>query len=297
MRPKLHILLFSILTISSILACTLPGDQVPPQEDIPLDTMVALTVDAANLMATATQVFADASQIPPPTDQDQPPPPTDTAVPPTPTPTATNTPIPTFTPTLSPNDPALNLGSSDWNVKFDSKYDWWTYDDDPDHKAEIKNGKLLFTMIKPLGWSVWVFAAPEVTDYYLEITAKTPSDCPGKERYGLIFQTPKSSYTEGYLLQVACSGEFRLGMYDGSSWDSLIKWTSDPAINAGPDKTNKLGVMKQGKQIAVYINGQLVGKATDDSYTGEGKFGVLVHSDNTNNFTITFDNASYWELP
>ena len=297
MRSKPKALVFYIAIIIPIMACTISGSQAPTEEFISVETIVALTLEASNLLPTATQPPSDPDQPPPP-DTALPPPPTDTPLPPTlpPTATFTLTPTPTLTPTLSPSDPKQTLGNPDWERNFNSDSHWHTYAE-TDHKAEIKNGKLLFTMINPLGWSIWTFAAPLVENYYLEIIAQTPNDCPGKERYGIIFQTPKNSLNEGYLLQVACNGEFRLGVYDGSDWDTLIDWGTNSAINAGPNQTNRLGVWKHGNQIAIYINGELVGEVADSSYTGEGKFGVLILSENTNNFTITFDDAAYWTLP
>lgn len=315
MRPKLIFLVLHAFIVLVLAACTFSINE--PREDIPLDTIVALTVASssqdeeipvATIIAMTLEAIdqADGSggggQAPPATDPNQPPPPADaTATNPAPLPTATQiptqTPTETQAPTLSPNDPKLSLGAPDWSKSFDSTNDWWLYDDDPDHKAEIKNGKLLFTMINPLGYSVWAFASPVVTDYYLEISVEAPNDCTGKNRFGLIFQTPDSKYSEGYLLQLACNGNFRLGVYDGSDWKTLIAWGANPAINAGPNQVNRLGIMKQGKQIGIYINGILVGEATDNSYTGSGKFGVLILSEDINNFTATFDDAAYWVLP
>jgi hypothetical protein len=143
-------------------------------------------------------------------------------------------------------------------VDFDSEYDWNTYTD-PKHKAEIKNGKLIFTIYGPIYGARWTFAAPKINRYYLEITAMTTNVCNGSDRYGLIFGTPASKYDEGYLFQLSCDGRFRLGLYDsGGSWTNLIYWTVDSAIQAGPNQTNVIGVLKQGEAIALYVNGKLL---------------------------------------
>jgi hypothetical protein len=295
MRQKLRILLFSLLVIAITLACGNSGGGAVPKGDVPLDTMVALTINAANLAATATQAFA-VVQPPPQPDPNQPQPtPTDTVappqVPPTPTPTATNTPIPT----LSPTDPKQGLGSPSWKKEFNSDKDWNTYNN-PGDRAEIKNGKLYFTMDSP-GYSIWTFAAPWIENYYLEILATTPAACSGKDRYGLIVQTPTDKFNEGYLFNVSCSGEARFLLYDGSSNTTLIPWTSNPAIKAGPNQTNTIGIKRDGTQFGIYVNGVLIGQVSDNTYTGKGKFGVVIDADNTSNFTITFDDAAYWTLP
>ncbi len=260
-----------------------------PKGDLPLDTMVALTINAANLAATATQAFAQAQQPPaqqPPATQEPPAP-----QPPANTPTATNTP----NPTISPTDPKQGLGSPTWKKEFNSENDWNTYNN-PGDRAEIKNGKLYFTMDSPI-YSIWTFAAPTIENYYLEILATTPAACSGKDRYGLIVQTPKDKYSEGYLLNVSCDGEARFLMYDGSSNTILIPWTSNAAIKSGPNQTNTIGVKRNGSQFGIYVNGVLIGQVTDNTYTGKGKFGVLIDADNTNDYTIIFDDAAYWTLP
>lgn len=294
MRQKLKILMFPFMVIAVTLACGTTGGGTVPKGDVPLDTMVALTINAANLAATATQAFAEAQQPPPqqppaqPPATDQPPPPQ----PPSPTPTATNTPIPT----LSPTDPKQGLGSPTWKKEFNSESDWHTYNGSGD-RAEIKNGKLYFTMDSAINYSIWTYAAPRIENYYLEILAETPAACSGRDRYGFIVQTPENSYTEGYLFHVACNGEYRFAVYDGSSTTTLINWGTNPAINSGPNQVNRLGIMRNGNHFGIYVNGVLLGETNDNTYTGAGKFGVVIHSANTSDYTIIFDDAAYWKLP
>jgi hypothetical protein len=296
MRQKRSLLLFSIVIIAVVLACGPSSSTPEPKGDLPLDTMVALTIDAANLAATATQAFAPNNQQPPPPqpepNQPQPPAPTDTQpLPPSPTPTPTETPIPT----LSPTDPKQGLGNPDWKKEFNSENDWYIYDAAGD-RLEIKNGKLLYTMDDTLNYSLWGYAAPRVEDFYLEIMATTPAACSGRDRYGIIL-SPKDEYYEGYLFHVACNGDFRLSIYDGSDTTVLIPWGTNAAIKSGPNQTNTLGFLRDGKKIGIYANGVLLGEVNDDTYMGENKFGVIIHSVNTPDFTIAYDNAAYWDLP
>jgi hypothetical protein len=288
--------MFSVVMVAVVLACSPSGSEPEPKGDLPLDTMVALTINAANLSATATQAFAPQNQQPPPpqptSNQPQPPLPTDTQqLPPSPTPTPTETPMPT----LSPTDPKQGLGSPDWKKEFDSKYDWYTYDN-PGDRLEIKNGKLYYTMDDTLNYSVWGYAAPRVENFYLEILATTPAACSGRDRYGIIL-TPKDEYFEGYLFHVACNGEYRLTIYDGSNTTVLIPWGTNAAIKSGPNQTNTLGFLRNGKKIGIYVNGVLLGEVEDNTYMGENKFGVMINAVNTTNFTIAYDDAAYWNLP
>ena len=286
--------MFLIVVIAVVLACGPSGVEPEPKGDLPLDTVVALTINAANLSATATQAFAPTNQQPPPpSDTNQPPPPlpTDTLPPPSPTPTPSETPLPT----LSPTDPKQGLGNPAWKKEFDSGSDWYTYDAAGD-RLEIKNGKLLYTMDDTLNYSLWGYAAPRVEDFYLEILATTPASCSGRDRYGIIL-SPPDEYYEGYLFHLACSGEYRLAIYDGSDTDVLIPWGTNAAIKSGPNQTNTLGFLRDGKKIGIYVNGVLLGEIEDNTYMGKNKFGVIIHAVNTTNFTIAYDDAAYWNLP
>lgn len=178
---------------------------------------------------------------------------------------------------------------------FNSENDWYTYDAAGD-RVEIKNGKLFYTMDDTLGYSLWAYASPRVEDFYLEILATTPATCSGRDRYGIIL-TPKDSLDRGYLFHVSCSGEYRLSIYDGNDTTVLIPWGSDAAIKSGPNQTNTLGFLRNGKKIGIYVNGVLMGEVDDNTYMGENKFGVIIHAANTPDFTIAYDDAAYWDLP
>ena len=58
-----------------------------------------------------------------------------------------------------------------------------------------------------------------------------------------------------------------------------------------------MGVWRKGNQIAIYINGVKVGQVADNTYPNKGKIGFLIDSIDTNNFTVAFDDAAYWDLP
>ena len=172
--------------------------------------------------------------------------PTDTIAP-------TDTLAPTSTPTSVPGDPKLSLGNPDYTDTFDQTYNWYPYDSSTT-KAEIKNGKFFYTMKGTKSSSEWTLSWPEIKDFYLEVTAKTPDTCDGKDRYGLLFRAPDPS--QGYLFYVSCDGQYRLALWDGSNFDILVDWTVANVINKGPNETNRLGVWAEGKKITLYINGE-----------------------------------------
>ncbi len=54
--------------------------------------------------------------------------------------------------------------------------------------------------------------------------------------------------------------------------------------------------MAIGDRLIVYVNGELVGEARDNTF-GKGYFGVFVGARDTEKFTIKVDQVRYWENP
>lgn len=293
MNVKWKILLFSLVLVFTVIACNigaatptpvvLTGNEAAQQT---LDAIVALTAAAVESLPSATPPSVVESTEPPPT----------STLPPVNTATATQT--PTLTPPPSPTspagDPKESLGNPDWVDRFDKDDNWYLYDESKS-RAEIKDGKFFYTQIETRGFDEWTVSWPEIKNFYLEVSAQTPSACSGRDRYGLLFRAPDT--TQGYLLAFSCGGEYRLHKWDGSKSTELIGWTSSTAILSGPNKINRLGVKAEGDKISVYANGVFLGEATDSSYTAENRFGLFIAAVNTPNFTIVFDDISYWKLP
>lgn len=275
--------------------CNLPVDN--SQNQSALETVVAQTVEAANLQNTATAA-ANPGQPSPPVETAEATANNPTAAPPTAASTAEPTPTIRLTPTNSPDDPKKGLGSPAWTSNFGPNDEWkWNDYDDPGHKAIYKNTELHYTVEDPATSIRWTYGALNIENYYFEVTALSQDKCSGKNRYGIVFGTPSDKYNQGYLFEVSCDGSYRLGVYNGSKYSALINWTSKGVIKTGPNQANEIGVWFRGKKIVLYINGVNVGQVSDDTYNGKGKLGLLIDSTDINDFTIAFDDAAYWVLP
>jgi hypothetical protein len=211
----------------------------------------------------------------------------------TPTPSATQTPTQTLIPTLADEDPRVKLGNSTWKTTFKDDSTWYTFETDQT-SFEIEDNTLVMTAKKSNSYENWSMAWPVLTDFYLEITGTTGDSCSGKDRYGLIFRAPDPE--QGYLVGISCDGSFRIRTWDGENFEELRGWQSSEHILTGEDQTNRLGVMADGSDISVYINGHLVEEIQDDSYS-KGSFGTFIASDNTPDFTVSVSEAAYWDLP
>ncbi len=209
------------------------------------------------------------------------------------TPAPTDIPAPTPTATLADSDPTQGLGEPTWVDNMDNGDNWPTgYNEFT--TIEFKDGFLkLGARTEFDGWRIsW----PIIDDFYLESTLETPA-CKNDDRFGMIFRgTVDANISKIYMFGLTCDGRYSLRRWNGVSMDSLVAWTSHDAIEAGPEKVNKLGVMARGADISLFINGQKVNDVKDSSYL-EGQFGFFVGGDNVENFTVWVDQIRYWINP
>jgi hypothetical protein len=212
---------------------------------------------------------------------------------PTQTPAPTDTPQPTPTATLAETDPALTLGSPDWVDNMNNDDNWPTGYSEYSAIA-FSDGFLKLTALSDVdGWRVtW----PTIDDFYLEATLQTP-ECSGSDHYGLMFRVPADSQAgKGYLFGITCDGRYSLRRWDGTVMHFPVNWTAHNAIIKGENVVNKLGVMAQGQNITLYINGQKVQEVADSNYL-EGKFGFFVGGTNVEDLTLWVDQVRYWTQP
>jgi len=212
---------------------------------------------------------------------------------PTPTPAPTATPEPTPTATLSAGDPALNLGNPDWVDNMNNDDNWPTGRSDFT-TIKFEDGFLKLTAQTNLdGWRVsW----PVIEDFYLEATLQTP-ECDASDHFGLYFRVPADSQAgKGYLFGITCDGRYSIRRWDGRVMHFLISNTASDAINKGADVVNKLGVMANGANLALYINGEKVNEVSDGNYL-QGKFGIFVGGTNVDDLSVWVDQVRYWTLP
>ena len=247
-----------------------------------LDQVAALTVEAALALTAAA-----GGETPIPTETQAAVIPTDTLAP-----TLTLTPEPSIT--IPAGDPAVVLGLPDFEDAFDNATNWSPYDS-AGSRAEITGGKFVFTKKVVQFGSHWTLSWPTIEDYYLQATVQTPAVCSGYDRYGFIFRAPDPS--EGVLFMVSCNGQFKIAKWNGSETTVIVDWTASGAIAAGPNQSNRIGVLVEGETIKVYAHGTELVTVMDSEYVGEYRFGLLVGAGDTEPFTVRFDDLAYWILP
>lgn len=197
------------------------------------------------------------------------------------------------TPTAYPGDPVTILGSPTWKDALDSG-DNWPLGSDEFLNLEAYNGTLKMTgLVMQNGWRL---ASQKAVNFYLETKAAMPA-CNGTDHYGLIFRVPSlTEADQGYLFGISCEGKYALRKWDGEKMSVLKNWTEDSIILKGQNQINRLGVMVNGHEIKMYVNGKLVDTLIDNSYS-QGYFGLYIGPKMTTNLVVNFDEISFYLLP
>jgi hypothetical protein len=205
-----------------------------------------------------------------------------------------------MTATFTATDPRTLLGNPTWTDSMDKGSNWPTGSDSYT-TIDFQNGfMVLGGLTKDNGWRL---AINDVDNAYFETTAKFGSVCKGMDRWGMMFRVPdRATADKGYWFNITCDGKFALQKWNASppsgekSVTNLIAWTANSKIQTGANAVNRIGILAKAGQFKLYINGQQVGEATDNSFL-KGGYGVLVGAKETDKFTIYVDELSYWLNP
>jgi hypothetical protein len=187
----------------------------------------------------------------------------------------------------------LNLGNPTWTDNLNTADNWYLLDT-PNTKFTEGDGKLVMTSLNPGAAEEWdISNQPSMQDYYLQATFITGSTCSGLDRYGLLARAPDPD--KGYVFEFSCDGHYRLYTWDGKNYNALQEWTPSSSILAGTNQTNVMGIWMTGTTLRLYANGRKIAEFTDNMFD-HGQFGLVIGSLNTDNFTVSVDQVSYWKF-
>lgn len=271
---KRHASLILSLAILLLSGCNLPRPAPASSTPDAVATQVATLLagmPTADLVSTATP---------------QPP----TATPPA----ATVTPSPSAAPVLNQDDPRAALGDPDYRDTFSKASLWGLEDpyDDGHTRVEIQGNQLVLTSLKAEGWMGWRTTFTDPGDAYIE-GVFTTGPCSGGDQYGLVFRS--TDETAGFF-GVTCDGRYSLTYFDGSQFTRLLTWQETPAINTGPNQTNRLGAWLDGSSVRLYANGILLTETTVDAIQSKGNYGAFISGINTPQFTVNLTEIAHWDL-
>ncbi len=216
-------------------------------------------------------------------------------------PTATKTVpgIPTETllpsPTAPAGDPRAALGTPTWSDPMDNANNW-PVGSDNFTSLSIADGEMtLVGLSSTNGWKL--ASAPALKNFYLEADGRMVS-CSGMDAWGLMFRVPNyDKPNRGYLFGITCDGNYYLKAWDGTmepgTMTQIIYPHASKAIQKGANQTNRVGVMANGENLKLYINGKMVHEIADSTFP-QGYFGLFINSEKTPNLTAKINQVDYW---
>lgn len=196
------------------------------------------------------------------------------------TPTATMRPTEIILPTATP---ALALGAELLRDNFSSDGQWATF---RTAAGSASYGKERFTLAVSAkeGYLVSLRDAPELNDFYLEITA-SPSLCRGTDSYGLFFRSGGEGY--GYRWVITCDGRTRLERVRDFHASLVEDWVGSPFILPGSPVTLRLGAWMSGAEMRFYVEGVEVFRTREPLYAS-GLIGLFARASGNTSVTVSF---------
>ena len=150
---------------------------------------------------------------------------------------------------------------------FNSNTNGWSLDNVDNYTSSISNGKLTIDRKKDGG----IFISRHINidtsrDFVIETSmGRDVSGAFGL--YGLTFGRKNSSNEFTFL--ISPSGSYSYRKFDNNKYKSIIPSTSSSAIKTGFGEKNKIKVVKSGRLLRFYINGQYMNEAPFESFFGD----------------------------
>lgn len=196
----------------------------------------------------------------------EPPPATEKPVEPTEPPPPTSPPEPTAPPPTEPPPPTPQPQPAD-DVLFRDDFS------DPNsgwEEVEYENGEVgyrdgyYFAESDLEAGMVWGNAGQSFSDIVLEVDA-TQIVAPANDNNGFGVMCRVQPNDDGYLMRISGDGYYAIHRITDGGFETLVDWTSSPAINQG-NVTNRIRAVCDGPIIALFVNGEFLAETTDTMY-------------------------------
>ncbi|MFW5714089.1 MAG: LamG-like jellyroll fold domain-containing protein [Brevefilum sp.] len=282
MKHKISFYLNILFLLILLTGCNLPGNQA--------STPDLIATEVARLLTEApTETQIPTAEDPQPTQTSAISDPTATL-----TQTATTTSTPTSTATQDINDPAQLLGTPAWTQDFSASTSPWDFDS-PQATFEVVNGALTLTAKNNPNWHSWYVSSPKLHNAYVEATVEL-SNCSGNDRFGLVVRS-SSDGQQFYFMGITCSGQWGFfRMAEDVDIHQIQPFQSAEPLNDVKNNSHRVGIWMEGSSFTLYIDGEEVGTASDNTLNSDGYTGFLIAYANTSGFTVRVDKLQYWNI-
>jgi hypothetical protein len=181
-----------------------------------------------------------------------------------------------------------------WEETFDDA-GTWSSGEDAYSRGGVADGAYVFEVLQN-DVSRWASAGQNFSDGIYELEA-TQIDGPLDNGYGLLFRA-NAAAGDFYLFKISSDGYVWIGRYrDGAEEATIIgeHWFESAAVQQGLNVANRLTVRAEAGNMIFYVNGQEVGRVTDNTFSS-GDVGLLVQTLGGAPVTVSFDNLSVQPL-
>ena len=272
-------LAFFLLLAVIISSCNIPSSEEPDEDAVATQVAQLLTEAAIETAQAPTETI-----MPSPTEEEIEELPTGT---PTPTETATSTP--------DLDDPVSRLGNPMFTQDFSGDTSPWDFESDQ-ALFNTANGYLNLTARANANWHSWRVFNPSMRNGYVEATLEF-TNCSGFDRFGLVVRST-SDGQQFYFPAVTCDGRWGFfRMAPDVNIEQIIAYRDEDLLTNISNEPIRLGIWMDGPNFTIYINGEEVGTATDNTLTEQGFTGFLIAFANTPGFTVRVDQLRAWNLP
>ncbi len=166
----------------------------------------------------------------------------------------------------------------------------WPFYDDGDVSVTYTDGQYQIWLKKP-SLERLVTPGTKATDFAVEVSARLVSSTYGG--YGVVFGI-NEDWSELYQVHIE-AGHYSIWRRTRGTWTALKYWTSSDYINASTD-WNRLKVIRDGVDIALYVNDQHLTTVTDSAFTGLRRIGLLAYSPSDSPLDARFDDFSLYPV-
>lgn len=137
----------------------------------------------------------------------------------------------------------------------------------------------------------WSTGDISVEDFYLEVDAFHIAGSLDNQ-FGVLFRLVDDA--NFYFFAISSDGYYSVQKKSDDEWSYLLDWASAEPVTVGEGEGNRIGILAEGAQISVLVNGELLATVEDDEFT-KGQLALAVGAFDNGNVTIAFDDLLLWE--
>lgn len=210
---------------------------------------------------------------------------------PTSVPAAALTATPSLTPTelIAELPEGFSLGSRIYYSDFSSP--GWLTINDPTAKVSAQNSSYVFE-IGPFDARFVTTASINGDDLYSQVEV-TPSQCEGKEGYGLIFRYKDSA--NYYLFTIYCDGTYSAIAKSSGAILGMATGNLPADYEPGSATVKRIGVLAYQSSYILFLNGKPLNSFADAGLLS-GDVGLYATSQIQGVLKVSFDNLSVWTV-